>query len=529
MAKCDLRIEFDKQQRQYFVGDVVRGRIHVDVTADCTCNGLNLEGLWRAHGRGNQYEQTCFTETAFTGQWLAGSSESYPFEFKVPAGPLTYHGHNLNVDWYISATVDIPWALDPSTEEDFVVAIEPGDDVIVSIGSEGALPELEKYLGESASSVDGFEVSGLEVNDGSQSMKSLKPLIAFIFLGFTMVFGCVFGSLGLSEFGYLGLCFTLFPLGIGLTGFFFMLRNTIAERKLGEVKVELEPGALVAPGGQVTVNVRFCPKVAVDVTSIIATFNGQERVIRGSGSNRTTHTHELFDSSITLCDSRQIGAGEEVVLTGQMELPDDAQYSFGAGDNFLEWKANVHIDIPRWPDWSSLKVFIVYPKTAIDALYGDSHEKASQPSTRPSTPAPKVEARAPAIGPSSETSKATTQSSSSSSEMTLEQALEQLTQASFSSDREKIFERCANSPFEFELTVQSVKETTSLDALAGRNDGQTVLGIASGIEGKTVAVQFDKSLNDETKTLQPGDQLTVKAQLQGWSSLDKRAILGAEV
>ncbi|MCP4500914.1 MAG: hypothetical protein GY822_13215 [Deltaproteobacteria bacterium] len=36
-------------------------------------------------------------------------------------GPLTYRGELLNVDWFLKARADIPWALDPKAELVFVV------------------------------------------------------------------------------------------------------------------------------------------------------------------------------------------------------------------------------------------------------------------------------------------------------------------------------------------------------------------------------------------------------------------------
>ena len=98
MSKCDLSIELTDGKRTYQIGEIVRGAVHVAVDADCSCDKLTLTHQWQTHGRGNRARGEENKQVLFEGQWRAGESASYPFEFEVPAGPLTFHGHLLNVD-----------------------------------------------------------------------------------------------------------------------------------------------------------------------------------------------------------------------------------------------------------------------------------------------------------------------------------------------------------------------------------------------------------------------------------------------
>ena len=110
----------DRADRRYRIGEVVAGRVEVRVDADCTCNGLEVTRLWATHGKGNRAQGAEESQTLFTGTWRAGETHDYEFRFTIPPGPLTYHGEYLNVDHYIQATADIPWAFDPSAEEELL-------------------------------------------------------------------------------------------------------------------------------------------------------------------------------------------------------------------------------------------------------------------------------------------------------------------------------------------------------------------------------------------------------------------------
>ncbi|MDF1663547.1 MAG: hypothetical protein P1V97_17380 [Planctomycetota bacterium] len=536
MAKCDLSIEFDGNIREYAIGDIVRGRVTVQANSNCTCNGLILTGLWRAHGHGNRASEDCHEEILFRGDWTAGQKETFPFHFEVPPGPLSFHGHYLNVDWFVGVTADIPWALDPSAEEDFIVFQEKDDDTIIALGEFGLVPELDKHLGLSASSVDTFKTHRIEVVSNSQSLSGMGPLIAGIVLAVGLLFSCIFGSVLISDFGPFALLFAVLPLAMTSMVAFFLVRNFLAEKKLGKVEVKLQPSALFAPGRRGDLEVKFCPTAAASLNKVTASLKGQERVIRGSGSNRTTHTHVIFEEDFTLCEARALSVGEPVTLQANFKLPDNAPISFKASDNFLEWTIAIHIDIPSWPDWNESHTFVVYPAAIVDGLFGDFEDYSqdnikdimgsSKPaeSAQASTASPDALAMAPIVAVSSPEVE-----TSASSDASLASVLEELKNASFTSDREKIYGQHESTSFSFDLKVERVSETSGMDALAGRSGGQTVVGQPVGLEGVTVAVQFDASLNEETKSLQEGDELAVAALIQGWNALERQALLSAQI
>ena len=120
MSKCDLSIELDNPDQLYKTGDSVRCTIHVSVDKTVNCDGLTITNMWQTHGKGNQDSGTIATEELFRGEWQPGEY-SYSCLFEIKEGPLTYRGHYINIDRYIKVRADIPWAIDPKTEIEYIV------------------------------------------------------------------------------------------------------------------------------------------------------------------------------------------------------------------------------------------------------------------------------------------------------------------------------------------------------------------------------------------------------------------------
>ena len=125
MSKCDLKLTIFDREDHYQFGDTVNGEVEVDVNKDCNCNGIDLVLLYRAHGRGNRFEKKTTSLRLFQGRLVAGARKRFSFEAKLDSGPVTYHGKYLNVDWYVRAQADIPWAIDPKGEGD--ICVQAGD------------------------------------------------------------------------------------------------------------------------------------------------------------------------------------------------------------------------------------------------------------------------------------------------------------------------------------------------------------------------------------------------------------------
>jgi hypothetical protein len=97
------------------------------VDESCKCDGLEITFGWQTHGRGNRNEGPVETTRLGPFEWQAGAAERYPFEFKLPNGPVSYHGTLVNVDWYLRARADVPWAIDPKGEQEVLLEPAPAE------------------------------------------------------------------------------------------------------------------------------------------------------------------------------------------------------------------------------------------------------------------------------------------------------------------------------------------------------------------------------------------------------------------
>lgn len=339
MSKCDLRVVLDESERVFRVGDTIKGHVEVSVNAACTCNGLTVTQRWRTHGRGNRASGAGETQPLFSGEWQPGEVHSFPFEFQAPAGPLTYHGHYLNVDWYLEAQADIPWALDPKAEVDYVLEVGDADP--------RDLHQLTVPIARGERS-------------GGMAFCALLFFAPFIlFGGGGFIAGLAMLASGRAEGLFMLVWGSLFG---GIPGIMalFMLRNTFAKRKLGEVHVSFQPNS-VGPGERATLYLEFKPRADIEINAITATFKGQEVVVSGSGTNTTTHRHTLHERVEELTGRCTLRRLEHADFKLELEVPDDAAPSFTASSNSVTWTCALHIDIARWPDWTSDVPLVVTP------------------------------------------------------------------------------------------------------------------------------------------------------------------------
>lgn len=331
MSTCDLEITLDHGERAYALGERVSGTLTVEVNKACHCNALSVERLWRTHGRGNRAEGDLAEAVLFSGQLRPGERQRFPFTLELPArGPITYHGHYLNVGWYLRARADVPWVLDPKTATEILV----GPAATAADGDGGASPGGE---------------DDPAVSDIAERVSRLAPLVIG---GLVLVAGLIFLFFAQQEGGALvptaaGLIFTVAGLGTVLHS----LRSSFAERKLGAVEASLSPRT-VRPGGEAQLSVGFRPQARVTVNTIRARLCAREVVVRGSGKNRTTYRRVVHDETQTLAERRTLYVGHDLRLAERLTLPPAAPPSFKAPDNRLEWTVTLHIDVAAWPDWT---------------------------------------------------------------------------------------------------------------------------------------------------------------------------------
>ncbi len=321
MAKCDLTIELEDPDRAYQGGDRVRGTIIVRTDKKVHCSNLELTLGWETHGRGNIARATPIQQSVYRGEWQPGEHR-YAFDLETAGWPPTYHGHYLNVDHYVRARAKIPWAFDPKTE----IPIR-----VIPTGDPNAIPPAEP---NQMSNVIGFLVAALLVGT------LIGFSVAFVFNPFVLA---IFGGLALVGSGY-WFCFKWLP-----------------KWKLGQVNFHVDQQQLAA-GEALTGNLSIQPRGNLAINQISMTLSAQERCVSGSGSNRRTHRHILFEITEMIATTSTVAAGKPAAYPFHLQLPDNAAPTLMLNDNQLLWSLQATVDIPRWPDWKEKKSVTVVPR-----------------------------------------------------------------------------------------------------------------------------------------------------------------------
>jgi len=329
MSSCDLAVLFDREERTYQPGETISGEVQAKVNEDVSCKALRIELCWQTHGRGNTDSESVDTIVQPDLAWRSGMTYTYPFSFKAPKKPLTYHGHYLNIDHYVKARVDLPWKIDPKASEEVILipGKTSGDD----------------YRADSA------EEEEKQAKTTSRGLKILGWILAPIFI--VMLVALLF------FLWYVFVLVVVVALGIKLKQYY-------ANKRLGNVVVDTG-SSRISPEDAIPVKLCFSPAKAVAVTNASATLTGKEICVSGSGTNKTTHRHTLCEEKIILASEyRAPGGGIPVEFTREIPMPETSAYTFKASDNAIEWELAVHIDIPKFPDWKKKLPLTVVPKNS---------------------------------------------------------------------------------------------------------------------------------------------------------------------
>ncbi|VAW70776.1 hypothetical protein MNBD_GAMMA09-1173 [hydrothermal vent metagenome] len=325
MSKCNVWIEVGDVN--YQPGDTVTGTAYVEVDKECKCDALTIKKYWATHGKGNCDSGAAESLELFTGLWQPGTY-NYPFEFVFERTPVSYHGYNINIDWYLDLRADIPWSMDPRGKQDLI--LEKCNDDRYS---------ADEVAGEAHSSTE------LTTQKFSPYILILFPLI-FMLIGLYMLivnFDIIFGGV-----------FTFAGAAIS----YKFIQSTLAERKLGQVKCELDINT-VKPGDEIKCSITFSPKSKIKVNAITASLIGKEISTSGSGTNRSTYYHTFHLNKKKMSPSGHFEKSDYVTDNVLFDIPSDAVASFSARNNDIVWSVEVDIDINKWPDWNKTLAVVV--------------------------------------------------------------------------------------------------------------------------------------------------------------------------
>ncbi len=320
VAACDLAIELDEPDKVYCDGEKITGQVVVQVQKEVNCKSLTLGTAWVTHGRGNVDSGQVDSAEIFSGPWQAGQEYRYAFELATAGWPPTYYGTYLNVSHQVQARAKLAWAFDPKAEAEFPVSATKAPDDL--------MPTAKK--------------SGCSLG----------------------IVGWILGGIFIAIFGVLFLF--LVPVLLVVGGLIWFFTSYLPKSLTGKVDVQVEPKRL-KPGEKVAGSISFAPKRRVRINEVCYTVQCEEKCVSGSGSNRTTHRHEVMSTKVTLLEAGDLLPRQNQSLDFEFSVPKDAGPSMKFSDNELNWSVELRIDIPRWPDWSERVALVVEPSGKMDS------------------------------------------------------------------------------------------------------------------------------------------------------------------
>ncbi len=368
MARCDLRIELDSRQSSWELGETVQGEVVVDVDGAVKCDDLSVEATWGTHGKGNRARGKGHKLTLFQGRWTGPSSRRYAFELQLPQhGPATYNGHYLNVGWFVRATADIPWKIDPKTEIEIPVAPAPDvePDWRAQFADENHIPSDLRPKPESDPAVKssgGSNILGWLIGAGCLAIVvgALAGLGGLLWTSLSEVRDVLSGERSWdSAIGAIAVvAIALLVIAAIATA---IAMTVLRKRWLGEVEIAVEP-KIVQAGQEIQVVLSGRPNTLLHLNRATLELEGQEVVVRGSGTNKTTYRHKVHENTVEISRSRPLQASMPYRLEGTLYVPETAPPSFGAHSNRLTWRVKAELDVARCPDWSKKQNVVVTPR-----------------------------------------------------------------------------------------------------------------------------------------------------------------------
>ena len=487
MSRCDISIRYDQPDRTYRGGDTVSGEVHVQVNKDTTSNGIQLTHYWKTHGYGNTDSGAEKIEMlAGDSELRAGEDMAFPFSFVAECQPLTYRGHHINIDHYVKVAVDVPWAIDPKDEEEFILL--PGK----------RPPEV---TGQRDEIVVFTSKPSMQLPPGC-----LKAVYVFVAVAF----------------------FPLIPIVLLVLGAFWARKKMLASR-LGEVELQT-PHQVVGVGEDWPLELQFTPKKNCQINGIEVKIRCRESATSGSGTNKTTRHHTVFEKMHVLELAGEFTAGELFDQRYSVPFPETGAYSLNEGSNKIEWTVEVRVDIPAFPDWKSKQTVQVLPAEFLDeiAAQGDQRGSAQQSVPAVESPATAATAATPAapathdvadVSVVPEIEQPVTTSAPSPEVLELVQQISAADR--FGSEREDLIAAWSDRELDVVVNVDRVTTTFGSTVDDAYQNGQTIQGtVAETEQAIEVLTRSAGSLED----LSRGDQWRSRVMVSKWDSLYNRLV-----
>jgi len=348
MSVCQIEIQFDRENRTYHTGESISGVVKVRSEKDVTYPKFLLHAELREVGKGGLSKaRQMVLKTFFNREtkWKKGSEYTYPFNFIAPRTPITYHGHHLSIEWFVRATVEVPFSWGR------VFATQPSGEATFLLTS-------DTPLRLSHSSNDLHDPIRYSMYEKLRIMLDKLRRHLWLLFGFAPLIGCVVIIYINSTPVARNVIQSLVLLAtIAVIFAVLVLLNDapiwLAARQLGDVEMEFI--ALERNEGMVEF-LQFTPKESGQIQKIEMILQIREIVEKHYASAQDTdnvklYTHTVFKGRVSDTQSHRIHANE--LFQAKLALKSDSPLpaSFSSKTNKIEWLVTMTIVLTRWAKW----------------------------------------------------------------------------------------------------------------------------------------------------------------------------------
>jgi hypothetical protein len=121
----DINLKGFKESLVYHPGDIVAGVVEIRPRKEIKCRGVEIKMGWHTEGKGDRDEGILNTIEVDVGVISERMPVVEHFDFRLPDGPWTYHGHHINIIWAIEVKIDIALAPDINAQQKIILKPAP--------------------------------------------------------------------------------------------------------------------------------------------------------------------------------------------------------------------------------------------------------------------------------------------------------------------------------------------------------------------------------------------------------------------
>jgi hypothetical protein len=356
MSKYILQVLFNRPDRTYRFNEEITGKVVLETQSELKCKQIWIDYGWRTHGQGNRDkgDQKKLTLLSEMTQFHSGGHREFPFTIKAPNGPVTYHGHAINVDWYITGHTDIPFAKDVKKEQDFLLLAceSPSEIILGNISlSKAELPAPPKTIPQFPLFQPNIE-SGILTHRVKDKMHRIIAFTLYIIIGLIAIL--FIHSLPWYVIALLSIAYLLMFFG------FPRILTAIASTKFDIHDLRVEPSVLYV-GSLVTCHLAFQPKSSLYLDNIDVKLRADETAISNAGTQTVRNTYRAYEKTYTKSFHEKLLAGRYINLDCALPILLGAPATFESTNNSVKWFVGVKLKIGRWLSWEKTFPITVLP------------------------------------------------------------------------------------------------------------------------------------------------------------------------